>query len=174
MKNLLLITLLIIGLNGFSQNYNDIIVSASDTINCKITFVNDQNIFFDYLKKKSNASGNISISDVSFYIKDGKQTDLSAQYDSLNYVGDKYVYCELVGTQKFLSTKIIVSVDYGEYGTTLKSKFGKHKLFNSMIDGLNYMGSKGWEFVQAYTITLNNSSIYHYVLKKTIKENPTN
>ena len=48
------------------------------------------------------------------------------------------------------------------------------KLFNSMIDGLNYMGSKGWEFVQAYTITLNNSSIYHYVLKKTIKENPTN
>ncbi|MEI6765958.1 MAG: hypothetical protein WCM76_09975, partial [Bacteroidota bacterium] len=25
----------------------------------------------------------------------------------------KYVYCELVGTAKFLSTKVTVSVDYG-------------------------------------------------------------
>lgn len=42
----------------------------------------------------------------------------------------------------------------------------KRKTFNSMIDGMNYMGQNGWEFVQAYTIPYNNSSVYRYVLKK--------
>lgn len=42
----------------------------------------------------------------------------------------------------------------------------KNKSFNSMIDGMNYMGDRGWEFVQAYVITHGNQNVYHYVLKK--------
>lgn len=42
----------------------------------------------------------------------------------------------------------------------------KTKTFNSMIDGMNYMGQLGWEFVQAYVVTSGNQNVYRYVLKK--------
>lgn len=35
-----------------------------------------------------------------------------------------------------------------------------------MVDALNYMGNQGWEFVQAYTITMGNQNVYHYLLKR--------
>ena len=34
------------------------------------------------------------------------------------------------------------------------------------MDGLNYMGDRGWEFIQAYAITYNNQNVYHYILKR--------
>lgn len=51
-----------------------------------------------------------------------------------------------------------------EVGGTTEKKT-KIKTFTSMIDGMNYMGALGWEFVQAYTITTNNQNVYHYILK---------
>lgn len=42
----------------------------------------------------------------------------------------------------------------------------KRKIFNSMIDGMNYMGKLGWEFVQAYTVTVGEQNVYHWLLKK--------
>ena len=90
---------------------------------------------------------------------------------------NKFVYCEIVGTQKFLSTKVIVTVDYGEERAFFQNmaikdeETGKAQSFNSMVDALNYMGSKGWEFVQAYVVSTgtNNYSVYHWLLKKKIK-----
>jgi len=84
----------------------------------------------------------------------------------------KYAYCELVGTQKFLSTKVTVSVDYGEatklfQDTRMKNEqTGKVQSFNSMVDALNYMGNSGWEFVQAYVVTTGQQNVYHWLLKK--------
>lgn len=84
----------------------------------------------------------------------------------------KFVYCELVGTQKFLSTKVTVSVDYGEersffQDTRMKDEqTGKVQSFNSMVDALNYMGNNGWEFVQAYIVTMGQQNVYHWLLKK--------
>ncbi|MEI6766964.1 MAG: hypothetical protein WCM76_15140 [Bacteroidota bacterium] len=84
----------------------------------------------------------------------------------------KYVYCELVGTAKFLSTKVTVSVDYGEEKSFFQDtrvrdeQTGKVAAFNSMVDALNYMGTKGWEFVQAYVVTTSNQNVYRWLLKK--------
>ena len=37
---------------------------------------------------------------------------------------------------------------------------------------MNFMGNQGWDFVQAYAVTVNsNSLVYHYVLKKKTNEN---
>jgi hypothetical protein len=98
---------------------------------------------------------------------------LNAQSENNNV---KYVYCELVGTSKFLSTKVNVTVDYGEhvnYFTSRKAitdeESGKIKTFNSMVDALNYMGDRGWEFVQAYVVTVGNQNVYHWLLKKSIE-----
>lgn len=46
---------------------------------------------------------------------------------------------------------------------------GKLKLFNSMVDAMNYIGEDGWEFVQAYVVTGSNGSVYHWLLKKRIE-----
>jgi|1048.fasta_scaffold34133_1 hypothetical protein len=85
----------------------------------------------------------------------------------------KYVYCEIVGTQKLFSTKITVSVDFGQEkdyfyrdSRLRDEQTGKVHTFNSMVDALNFMGSSGWEFVQAYTVTIGQQNVYHYLLKK--------
>jgi hypothetical protein len=48
----------------------------------------------------------------------------------------------------------------------LKDELGKALDFNSMIDALNFMAQNGFEFVNAYTITVANQNVYHYILKK--------
>lgn len=85
-----------------------------------------------------------------------------------------FVYCQIVGTQKLFSPQVNVYVDYGQETTfwnkwsvsAIKDDEGKVKSFNSMIDALNYMGSQGWEFEQAYTITMGQQNVYHFLLKK--------
>lgn len=87
----------------------------------------------------------------------------------------KFVYCELVGMAKLFSTKVTVSVDYGEERSFFKDtrmrddQTGKVTSFNSMVDALNYMGTKGWVFEQAYIVTTSNQNVYHWLLKKKIE-----
>lgn len=86
------------------------------------------------------------------------------------------VFCELVGSAKFMSTKIIVTVDFGQ-----KTKFwtgsakqylvddeGEKLEFNSMVDAMNYMGKRNWEFEQAYVVTTSNQNVYHWLLSKEV------
>lgn len=82
----------------------------------------------------------------------------------------KYVYCELVGMAKLFSTKVTVAVDYGEdksfQDTRIKDETGKVATFNSMVDALNYMGTKDWQFVQAYVVAYGSQNVYRWLLKK--------
>lgn len=97
---------------------------------------------------------------------------------SLNVVSqeERTIYCELLGTQKLLSSKVIVSVDFGQEtsfwtGSSkeyLVDKNGKAISFNSMVDAMNYMGKLGWKFVQAYVVTTSNQNVYHWLLSKDI------
>ena len=89
------------------------------------------------------------------------------------------VYCELLGTQKFLSTKVTVSVDFGQerkfFGDNrMVDANGKVQEFNSMVDAMNYMGTLGWEFEQAYVVTVGAgagaSNVYHWLLSKYVGE----
>lgn len=84
------------------------------------------------------------------------------------------VYCELLGTAKFLSTKVTVSVDFGqdegEWASKLVDENGKAITFNSMVDAMNYMGKLGWKFEQAYTVGSNNNFVYHWLLSKDLAD----
>lgn len=62
---------------------------------------------------------------------------------------------------KFIWKKIEVSGG----GTEKKLK---SKTFNSMVDGMNYMGQNGWEFVQAYVVTTGSQNVYRWLLKKNL------
>lgn len=87
--------------------------------------------------------------------------------DSLNYPTK---FCLLLAIGKFLSKEVDISIDYGQDSTVfedtrIRDKNGKIINFNSVIDALNYMESIGWEFVNAYAITIGNQNVYHYLLK---------
>ena len=86
-------------------------------------------------------------------------------------------YCKLVATGKLLSNKVTIDIDLGEERkffsgeTRLRDEAtGKLKKFNSVIDGLNYLGSIGWTLVNAFPITEGSSSVYHFYFKKSFKK----
>lgn len=69
--------LLFIG-NIQSQSFDDLIITKSkDSIHCKITLVNDYNIFYDYKKKKNTKSTFISKTEVIEYLSDDYKEDES-------------------------------------------------------------------------------------------------
>jgi hypothetical protein len=85
----------------------------------------------------------------------------------------KFTYCEIVGTEKLMSTKVTVVIDFGQATSFFSDNrykdpaTGKPYVFNSMIDALNFMGKDKWEFVQAYIIGSSQSGfVYHFLLKK--------
>lgn len=90
-----------------------------------------------------------------------------------------YVYCELVGTGKLFSTKVNVQADFGQQTSFwkgvdyIKDADGKRINFNSMVDAMNFMGTQGWEFVQAYVVTTSNQNVYHWLLKREIDQEQT-
>ena len=82
-------------------------------------------------------------------------------------------YVQIVGANKPFSSKLTVAIDFGQETKFLSSKEvvlkdaqGKPVVFNSMIDALNFMSKNGYEFVNAYIITVSNQHVYHYILKK--------
>jgi hypothetical protein len=82
-------------------------------------------------------------------------------------------YIQIVGTSKLLSTKLTIEIDFGQENkifngndTQLKDIDGKRIVFNSMIDALNFMSANGYEFVQAYVITIVNQNVYHYLMRR--------
>lgn len=89
------------------------------------------------------------------------------------------VYCQLLGHQKFLSTKCVVTIDYGQEtnffsDTRLVDENGKPISFNSMVDAMNYMGTLGWKFEASYLITIGRQHVYHWLLSKDITINENN
>ena len=83
-------------------------------------------------------------------------------------------FCILrVGWSGDLSGKVLVDLDYGQerklWGreNILKDdKTGKTKKFNSIADGLNYVGSLGWKFVAVVPIVGDKTSSTDYIFKK--------
>lgn len=83
----------------------------------------------------------------------------------------KFVYSEIVGTSKFLSKKVFIEIDYGQttsfwQNNRMKNEDGSNKEFNSMVDAMNYMGALGWEFQQAYVVTIGQQNVYHWLMRK--------
>ncbi len=96
---------------------------------------------------------------ISFFVK--AQTD------------PQFIYCEIVGTSKMMSNKVTIEIDYGQAtsffaNNRLRGEDGKPMVFNSMVDAMNMLGNDGWEFAQAYVVTVGQQNVYHWLLKKNV------
>lgn len=86
------------------------------------------------------------------------------------------IYAELLGTSNLLQTKVTISIDFGQQLTfgqqhaqkQLVDAQGREMKFNSMVDAMNYMGTLGWEFEQAYVVTTSNQNVYHWLMSKVV------
>jgi len=96
-------------------------------------------------------------------------------------------YCKLTATGKMFSNKLHIELDFGDVERKwLKDyrlrdeKTGKPKQFNSVIDGLNFMGAQGWTLVNAFpmaddgTSTQRGTTAYHYYFKKLFRRSEIN
>ncbi|WP_417198145.1 hypothetical protein [Bizionia sp.] len=83
-------------------------------------------------------------------------------------------YVQIVGTTKFMSSKVTIEIDFGQRTkllgsykeTTIVDENEKKVDFNSMVDALNFMTEHGYKFVQAYAFAVNNQNVYHFLMKK--------
>lgn len=83
-------------------------------------------------------------------------------------------YIEIKGAPgEAFGRNIRVLIDFGQARRRISLKDqiirdvdGKKMNFNSMIDALNFMSSNGYEFVQAYGVSISNKEIEHYYLMR--------
>lgn len=82
-------------------------------------------------------------------------------------------YIQIMATTKLLSTKVTVDIDFGQRNkafalkdTEIRDENNQVVSFNSIIDALNFMSASGYDFVQAYTVTISNTVVYYYVMRK--------
>ena len=83
------------------------------------------------------------------------------------------IYCEIVGKSVgFFKSKVEIEIDFGQetgwFGgkNPLSDSNGKVIQFNSMIDALNHMAKDDWRFVNAYSLSVKDQNVYHYVMRK--------
>lgn len=88
----------------------------------------------------------------------------------------KFVYCQLIASEKFLSNKVHVELDFGQKmkyfaDNRLKDEKGKPIVFNTNVDAMNFMGKQGWEFSQITMVAVPSglgasTLVYVTVMKK--------
>ncbi len=115
--------------------------------------------------------GLFSIISCSIFGQENEMIKNEVQIDST-----QTIYCNIVGIRGV--SKLKVTIDMGEYKGILglnssqivDGESGNKKKFNSMIDALNYMSTKGWEFCQVYTtIVTGTTSATIYLVKLVVK-----
>lgn len=106
----------------------------------------------------------------------GSLTVKAQQADSTKSTKPHEQYCMIIATGKLFSTKVSISIDYGQHTTffgdkgAVRDENGNLKDFNSVIDALNYMASQGWLFVNAYALSegSNGPKVLNYVMRKPV------
>jgi len=83
----------------------------------------------------------------------------------------KTEYIELMGESRFMSNNVTISVDYGQErkyfkNQIIKDEIGHVVIFNGMIAGMNFFTKYGYEFKQAYVVTVGNQNVYHWLLER--------
>lgn len=83
-----------------------------------------------------------------------------------------YVYAQILDTRNAPGRKVALSVDFGQeqgFFDDLRLRddsTGKVLEFNSMIDGINYLASRGWEVFHVQIVPEKESYDIQYFLRK--------
>jgi len=79
---------------------------------------------------------------------------------------------QIVGTANWTGTKVTIMIDYGQKkdwksdSFIVDNKTGAKTKFHSVIAAINYLENNGWAYLDAYTVSIGNSNVYHYTFKR--------
>lgn len=115
----------------------------------------------------------IIISQLNINAQDWRGTHATVNEVPIEKLIEDREYVQIVGTSKFLSNQVKIQIDFGQVNkfwefkdTSLLGIDGRPITLNGMVDALNFMHSYGYEYMDAYTLSIGNQSVYHYMLKR--------
>jgi hypothetical protein len=79
---------------------------------------------------------------------------------------------QVVGVANWTGNKVTITIDYGQKkdfrndSYIVDNETGEKTKFNTMIDAMNYLEKHGWAYLDAYTLSMGNQAVYHYMFKK--------
>lgn len=174
-KLLFLFALIVFSLSNYAQTR--VVRSVGDTIAVNITQTNKDGIKYSYKVQGQVFKNQLAPTEILSVETDNKVFVSFDEYLEKILANRTEEYCLILATSKFLSSQVTITIDFGQE-TGLLTQYkdravydeasGKLKSFNSVIDALNWMNSQGWEFINAYAITVGNQNVYHYVMKRDI------
>lgn len=99
--------------------------------------------------------------------------------DSIPTTKTKTVFAQIMGINKNvlgIGNKLSIEIDFGEensfWGNDGRNEVidenGKEMKFNTMVDAMNFMGERGWEYTDSYVITVGKQNVIHWLLRKEI------
>ena len=87
---------------------------------------------------------------------------------------DHISFLRMSAVNKFMSSKVIIIINYGQptkgtakLGTPITDGDGKFKAFNSSVAAINYIESKGWQYIDSYFESFGQGNgVHHYHFRK--------
>lgn len=159
-KSLLLLAVMFISIFAKAQIVDTVIFKSGNQLLCQIIEQTDSTVKAKFNEEK-----------ISWRKSEIQRIGVYTPEVFIPTVARTEEYCLLIGTQQLLSTKVSISIDYGQQrrffdDPRFKDEMGTIVKFNSMIDALNYMNGQGWEFMNAYPMISNMGTAYHYLMKR--------
>lgn len=156
-KHLLILFTLVLVINMRAQTFDDLIITKEqDTIQCKITLINDYSIFYDYKKKKNTKSTYISKAEVLEYLSETYKVDENLKFSNIHPSCDTCENWIVLKTDDTLFYDIKLFLAYNEkihfYRFQIKSKN------SSSTYHANKIKSAQWNGKQYFNLTLSNWS----------------
>ncbi len=76
-------------------------------------------------------------------------------------------YCQLVGF-KNLAAQLRLKVLWNNMKdeNNLRDENGKKIEFTTMVDAMNYMSKRGWDYVECVTYKEGSNNVVHYIFRK--------
>lgn len=106
--------------------------------------------------------------------KEERQAELNTRKRN-NYIAREKLdyppeFALIVAQGQLFTKNVNITIDFGQKSgyfeqSFIRDKNGKKIRFYTVVDALNYMKHLGWEFIDAYAITIGNSNVYHYLFK---------
>lgn len=87
--------------------------------------------------------------------------------------GNVEQFCQVIARPRLLSSKVTIDMDYGGVkkfwnDTRLRDSQGNVRVFNTVVDAINYMVKEGWTFVNAYPVRTYSVEIFHIAFKRVV------
>lgn len=95
---------------------------------------------------------------------------ISSNAQNVKNDGKPYAfYCQIVGNENLIGQlRLKLLWDNQKEENDIRDKDGNKVEFQSMVDVMNYMSKRGWEYVECNFFGANGKNTAHYVFRKMV------